>query len=150
MKYNDLLGKETYLFGNLFYLANKLQVVIDQDFAQYDLTTKQWYLMIVLGEFFKTPPTLKVLASKMGTSHQNAKQLALKLEKKGFLTLKKDSSDGRALRVEMTSYCQSFWEKRSEIDVNFFEKLFKDFSLDEVDQLFVLLKKLTCSVENLD
>ncbi|MCS4517459.1 hypothetical protein JTS93_20945 [Clostridium botulinum] len=37
-----------------------------------------------INEFFKEPPTLSELALEIGTSHQNAKQIAIKLEEKDF------------------------------------------------------------------
>ena len=146
----SLIKKETYIFGNLFYLANKFQAIMDKDFARHGLTTKQWFLMAVLGEFFDSPPTLKMLAKRMGSSHQNVKQIALKLESKGFIKLSKDSEDKRAVRVEMTEFCDAYWTNRAEGDLEFFKNLFETFEEAEVHQLFELLDKLTRAVDGLD
>lgn len=87
------------VFGSLFSLVTRLEVMGNsQDFLG-ELTTKQWYLLIHLITFFSEPPTLSALAAEMDTSHQNAKAIALKLQEKGFLELVKDKNDKRALRV---------------------------------------------------
>lgn len=47
----------------------------------------------------------------MGSSHQNVKQILLKLEKKGFVTIIVDKNDKRKQRIELTDYCRDFCEK---------------------------------------
>ena len=47
----------------------------------------------------------------MGSSHQNVKQILLKLEKKGFVSISVDEQDKRKQRIELTDYCQEFCEK---------------------------------------
>ena len=87
------------VFGSLFSLVTRLEVMGNsQDFLG-ELTTKQWYLLIHLISFFREPPTLSALAAEMDTSHQNAKAIALKLQEKGYLELVKDKKDKRTLRV---------------------------------------------------
>ena len=87
------------VFGSLFSLVTRLEVMGNsQDFLG-ELTTKQWYLLIHLITFFREPPTLSALAAEMHTSHQNAKAIALKLQEKGYLELVKDKKDKRTLRV---------------------------------------------------
>ena len=87
------------VFGSLFSLVTRLEVMGNsQDFLG-ELTTKQWYLLIHLITFFREPPTLSALAAEKDTSHQNAKAIALKLQEKGYLELVKDKKDKRTLRV---------------------------------------------------
>ena len=47
----------------------------------------------------------------MGSSHQNVKQILLKLEKKGFITFETDENDKRKQRIYVTEACQNFCEK---------------------------------------
>lgn len=145
----EIVGKQKYIFGSIFYLRNKLQIIIDKGLASDGITTKQWFLMAVMGEFFDTPPTLKELAEAMGSSHQNVKQIALKLEKKGFLQMEKDQQDGRAIRIRLTDKCDAFWANRQEEDTRFFVELYREFSEEEIIALYLGLKKLTSKVEAL-
>ncbi|RSK25968.1 MarR family transcriptional regulator [Bacillus sp. HMF5848] len=145
----NLLEKEASIFGSVFLLANKLQALIDQDFAKYGLTAKQWFLMAVLGKFFSESATISQLASVMGSSHQNVKQLALKLEKGGWVRMEKDKHDKRITRVSLTIQTEQFWEGRQHNDVKFFNELFANFTESEIDGLFTGLEKLHRAVSQL-
>lgn len=72
---------EYLLFGALLAYGNRLQALGDGFYRE--VTTKQWFLLACL-ELFEAPPTLGELADAMGCSHQNTKQLALKLAAKQY------------------------------------------------------------------
>lgn len=144
------MHKQRYIFGSIFLLANKLQVIIDRGLAGYGITAKQWFLMAVLDEFFSQPPTLSELAEAMGSSHQNVKQIALKLEQKGFLAMERDREDGRAMRIRLTERCYQIWENRQEQDQTFFRELFQDISPEELRIFHDGVKKLSDKVRELE
>ncbi len=89
------------VFGLLFLVGTRLEAIGDSDQCLGELTTKQWFMLLSLRTFFESPPTLSQLAEAMGTSRQNAKAIAEKLAKKGFIALRRDARDARALRVEV-------------------------------------------------
>ena len=86
----------------------------------------------------------------MGSSRQNVKQLALKLEEKGFLNIQKDKQDARALRLKLTEKSRTFWIERQNQDEKYLENLFKDFSKEEIDTIFKGFEKLFAKIEELD
>ncbi len=137
------IDKEKYIFGSIFLLANRLQVIGDQYLGRDDMTTKQWLLQVMISQFGDNPPTLSEVAELMGNSRQNVKQLALKLEEKGFLTIQKDEQDARALRLKQTEKSRLFWESRNKQDDEYIENLFKDFSTEEIDIIFKGFAKLS-------
>lgn len=129
----DAIDKQKYIFGSIFLLSNRLQVIGDQYLGRDDTTTKQWFLQVMISQFGDNPPTLSEVAELMGSSRQNVKQLALKLAEKGFLTIQKDEQDARALRLKQTDKSQVFWERRKKQDDEYIEDLFKDFSAEEIN-----------------
>ena len=131
----DIYEKQRFVFGSLFLLANRLQVVGDQYLAKDDMTTKQWFLSVVISQFRDHAPTLSEVAELMGSSRQNVKQLALKLAEKEFLTIEKDAKDARALRLVLTEKSQHFWDGRQEQDDRFIRELFRDIGGEEMDAL---------------
>ncbi|HYF75040.1 MAG TPA: hypothetical protein VD757_00520 [Candidatus Nitrosocosmicus sp.] len=143
------LNKRKHIFGSIFLLANRLQVVGDQYLGRDDITTKQWFLHVMISQFGDNPPTLSTVAELMGSSRQNVKQLALKLEEKGFLTIQKDEQDARALRLKETDKSRVFWEKRKKQDDEYIEDLFKDLSPEEIDIILKGFGKLFKKVEKL-
>lgn len=143
----DKVDKQKYIFGSIFLLANKLQVIGDQYLGRDGITTKQWFLSAMISQFRDNPPTLSEVAELMGSSRQNVKQLALKLEEKEFLKIDKDEQDARAVRLKLTDKCVDFWEKREKQDDEFIEDLFKDFNEEELDTICKGFNKLFEKVE---
>ena len=144
------IDKEKYIFGSIFLLANRLQVIGDQYLGRDDMTTKQWLLQVMISRFGGSPPTLSEVAELMCNSRQNVKQLALKLEEKGFLIIQKDEQDARALRLKQTEKSRLFWESRNKQDDEYIENLFKDFSAEEIDIMFKGVTKLSEKIEILE
>ncbi|KJS85275.1 MAG: hypothetical protein JM58_08840 [Peptococcaceae bacterium BICA1-8] len=142
MDNNDNLEKQKYIFGSIFLLSNKLQVIMDRDLASYDLTAKQWFLTAIMEEFFKSPPTLSELAEAMGSTHQNVKQIALKLQNKNLLEMQKDEEDRRATRLKLTEKSYAFWEKRQEQSKDLLKEFFEDLSEEELNIMCYGLNKL--------
>ncbi len=127
----DNIDKRYHVFGMLFLLSNKLEALGNNFLGE--LTTKQWFFMLILMNFFKEPPTLSELALEMGTSHQNAKQIAIKLEEKGFLVVKKDTKDKRVLRLTPTNKIEKYVKLRKDKDHFFIEKFFNVLTKEEVN-----------------
>jgi DNA-binding MarR family transcriptional regulator len=55
-------------------------------------------------------------ARLLGMSHQNVKQLAVALERKGFLGIVPDEKDARSKRMQTTKKHRKFWAKRNPED----------------------------------
>lgn len=150
IKKTDILDKQKFIFGSIFILANKLQVLGDQYFAENDMTVKQWLLTVMILQFHDEPPTLSEVAELMGSSHQNVKQIALKLEKKGFLNIEKDDQDARAIRLRLTEKSYSFWEKRADRDEQYVIELFKDLNEEETNAMHSGIEKLSKKIEKIN
>lgn len=142
MESADIRAQKQFLFGNFFILANQLQVICDRMFNGYGLTTKQWLLTVVIEKFGDTPPTLNEVSEVMGSSHQNVKQIALKLQEKEFLRIEKDTEDNRAIRLKLTEKSDAFWQNRQSEDERFVTNLFADLSTEEVEIMLRGINKL--------
>ena len=145
----DNFDKQRFIFGSLFLLANKLQVIGDQFLGEDDMTTKQWFLTVLISQFEDGAPTLSEVAELMGSSRQNVKQLALKLQEKDFLRIEKDENDARATKLKLTEKSRAFWDKRQDKDNEFIRDLFRAFNENEIDILFNSFNKLLEKVEKM-
>lgn len=141
----DNIDKRYHIFGMLFLLSNKLEALGNNFLGE--LTTKQWFFMLILMNFFKEPPTLSELALEMGTSHQNAKQIAIKLEKKGFLVVNKDIKDKRVLRLTPTNKIREYVKLREDKDHFFIEKFFNVLTKEEVKSIYESFTKLLDNIQ---
>jgi DNA-binding MarR family transcriptional regulator len=136
------------LFAHIFMLSNKLQTIGDSFFKE--VSTKQWFVLLVLNVMKEYSPTLNELSEVVGSSHQNVKQLVLKLEQKGYVELSKDETDQRRLRIKTTPKCLAFadaYEKKSEA---FMENLFAGQQKEELDITVKVLATMKESLERME
>lgn len=118
-----------FLLGLLSAFENRFQAIADN--TMKEISWKQFFSVICIN-LCKTPPTVKELAEIMGSSHQNVKQILLKLEKKGFVTLTVDENDKRKQRIEITDYCREFCEKNDEMSMALMKKMFAGVSEEQL------------------
>lgn len=141
----DFTGIESsyFLIGLLSAFENRFQAVADS--TMKEISWKQFFAIICIN-MCKEKPTVKELAEIMGSSHQNVKQILLKLEKKGFVSITADESDKRKQRIELTEYCKVFCAKNDDIAMNIMRKMFKGVSNE---QLQVTIQTLIHIEDNL-
>ncbi|MBQ4522073.1 MAG: MarR family transcriptional regulator [Lachnospiraceae bacterium] len=127
----DFTGIELsyFLLGLLSAFENRFQALADN--AMKEVSWKQFFAIICIN-LCKDAPTLKELAEIMGSSHQNVKQILLKLEKKDFVKITTDENDKRKQRIELTEYCREFCAKNEGMTMNFMKNLFADVSQEQL------------------
>lgn len=123
----DFTGIEAsyFLLGLLSAFNNRFQAIADK--TMVEISWKQFFAIICIN-LCKEKPTLKELAEIMGSSHQNVKQILLKLEKKGFVKIVIDEKDKRKQRIELTEYCMEFCQKNDEMSSQIVKKMFEGIS----------------------
>lgn len=146
----EMMDNLQYLFGSIFVISNRVDALLQREFNEFDITTKQWFLSIVIDNLFDNPPTIKEAAAEMGSSHQNVKQIALKLEQKGLLILEKDKEDGRVTRLKLTENGRDFWIKIKEEGTAFTKELFNNIDKDELEVVRRVIKKILLNINKLD
>lgn len=91
------------LYWALFVLVQHLSRRMDERLRMLGLTSRQWLLLAVIQRWFANEsPTLTDTAARYGTSRQNVKQIALALERHGWLRIQPDANDHRASRLALT------------------------------------------------
>ncbi|AGK96987.1 MarR family winged helix-turn-helix transcriptional regulator [Clostridium pasteurianum] len=145
----ELMTDQQYLFGAIFVAANRMDTLLGREFKKFDITTKQWFLSIIIDNLFDKPPTIKEVAREMGSSHQNVKQVALKLEQKGLLILERDKRDSRAIRLKLSKASFDFWKKLEGEGDNFTQALFKDINKDEIEVARKVMQKMLLNISQL-
>lgn len=135
----DELHEKAYIFGTIFTLSNRLQVLGDE--FDKNITTKQWLFIIGVSKF-EEPPTISEVASHIGYSRQNAKRIAAALHERGYVTISKDKNDARALRIGLTPKCREYFKKRDKREIEFLEKIFAGFDAELTHGVYKGLIKL--------
>ena len=146
----EKMSDRQYLFGVIFIVANRVDTMLEREFKRFGITTKQWFLSVIIENLFDKPPTMKEVAKEMGSSHQNVKQVALKLEQKGLLILQKDKRDARVTRLKLSESSYDFWKMIKEEGTMFTETLFKDIDKDELAIARRVMEKMLLSINKMD
>jgi len=130
----------TQTFATLFSLSNKLQIQGDRYLGT--LTSRQLMTMIAILHLPNDQTSLNAIAQKRGTTKQNVKQLVMVLEKKNLIAMKSSEKDRRAYTIEITELGKEVLIQSNERGMSFFAEIFKDFSIDELETFWSLMKKL--------
>ncbi|MFZ2257683.1 MAG: MarR family transcriptional regulator [Clostridiaceae bacterium] len=146
----ESLKDRKFVFGSIQIVANKMDTLLERDLKEYDITFKQWFLTIVVENSFDSPPTIKETAKAMGTSHQNVKQIALKLEQKGLIALEKDKKDARVTRIRLTDLNFKLTERLQTKAAFFTENLFLGITEDEMAKARIVLYKMMSNLAKLE
>lgn len=127
----DFTGIELsyFLLGLLSAFDNRFQAMADK--TMEELSWKQFFTIICIN-LCKGDPSIKELAEILGSSHQNVKQILLKLEKKGFVNIYADAKDRRRQRIELTNYCKEFCKKNDEMSKQIMTKMFEGVSQEQL------------------
>lgn len=115
------IPSDYYLIGLLSAFENRFQAVADN--LMKEISWKQFFAIICINMCIE-PPTLKELSDVLGSSHQNVKQILLKLEKKGFIAFEQDETDKRKQRIVLTTTCRKFCERNDEMSQGIMGRMF--------------------------
>lgn len=142
------LSSMQQIYGLIFSLSNKLQIIGDERLEKSNLTTKQFMMIVALLHIENEEVTVNNIAKKLGTSKQNTAILVKSLEKKGFLKSQTSLTDKRALNIELTELGKEETAVVSERFAYFLLDIFSKFELEELQILKKLISKLY--YENID
>jgi DNA-binding MarR family transcriptional regulator len=138
----DSLIDRKYVFGSVMIVANMMDTQLERQLKEHGITAKQWFLTAVIENSFDQPPTLKEAAHAMGSSHQNVKQLALKLQEKGMVILEKDAKDARVTRIRLTEQTEAFKETIQSKSGAFTRELFNGVDGEDMAKARMVLKTM--------
>ena len=120
MDFSDI-PSNYYLLGLLSAFENRFQAMADKMMGE--ISWKQFFAIICI-QMCKEAPTINDLSDVLGSSHQNVKQILLKLEAKGFVAFKTDAKDKRKQRIVLTKKCMNFCAKNDDVGKDVMEKMF--------------------------
>ncbi|EGT4206216.1 TPA: MarR family transcriptional regulator [Clostridioides difficile] len=143
MDYSNEL-KELFLmnqtYATLFTLTNKIQIEGDKYFGI--LTSRQYMTILSILHLPEEETTLNNIARKMGTSKQNINRLVANLEKNGYVDVIPSPHDKRAINIKVTDLGKKVMVTCSRTGINFMADVFHEFTKDELETLWSLLKKM--------
>lgn len=156
MNFNEVMQHENvdfsqteasyFLLGLLSAFDNRFQAVADKMIGE--ISWKQFFAIICIN-LCKESPTIKELAGILGSSHQNVKQILLKLERKGFVEISTDLNDKRKQRVQLTKKCLDFCNANDEKSGRAVELMFKGISKEQLGITIQTIMQMEDNLKNL-
>ena len=135
----DGIPSSYYLLGLVSAFENRFQAMADN--VMKEISWKQFFAVICIN-MCKEPPTLKELSDILGSSHQNVKQILIKLQNKGFIEFKTDEEDKRKQRIVLTKKCMNFCEKNNDMSIQIMAKMFDGISEKDIQTTIKTITKI--------
>lgn len=136
-----------YLLGIMSAFENRFQAMADAQMKE--ISWKQFYLIICIS-LCKEDPTLNQIADMVGSSHQNVKQILIKLVERGFVEIYADSEDKRKHRIRLTEHCKEFCTKNNyETDV-IMEKMFAGITEEQIQTTIKTIEAIEKNMNGLE
>lgn len=141
--FNPALGStpSIQLFRIITTLASHLRTRMDQRLAEIGLTTQQAAVLSII-EAADEPPTLGQVATLLGSTHQNSRQIVNALERKGFLEVTVDAVDRRVRRLHLGPDVKTLFAQRNPSDHREVGQWLAVLSEDEQRQAVGLLHRV--------
>ncbi|MHC1604586.1 MAG: MarR family winged helix-turn-helix transcriptional regulator [Candidatus Methanofastidiosia archaeon] len=147
---DDVTKRKVFdIFGNMFFLTHRLEYIVDKELKKDNLTAKQWQVIGIIENLFEYPPAINEVADKLSTTHQNVKQIANQLERKGFITIKRDEKDKRILRLKTTEKNRRYWDLKAEEHGKIVLSLFDSLGKEEINRFYALVEKLSANINKI-
>ena len=133
------MGRSFFMIGLMNRFNNQFQALADATFEE--LSWKQVFFLNCVT-LFGEPPSIKDVADLVGCSHQNAKQILLKLEKSGFVTMEQDVNDRRRQRIKVTHKAEAFRKEFDEPSRCVMERIFAGVGAEELETTIRVITQL--------
>lgn len=130
---------QPYLLGLFSAFDNKYQAVAERFFKK--ITWKQFFAIICIN-LCPDSPTINKLSELMGSSHQNIKQILIKLEKINFVKIIQDSKDKRKQIVILTPECRVFCKENDVASQQIIMKIFANIDEDSLRTTIQTISKM--------
>jgi DNA-binding MarR family transcriptional regulator len=128
------------VLGTLFAVTNKIQMRGDKYLK--DLSVRQMKAMGAIIHLPAGKATINNIARFMGTTKQSAKQIVDIMAKKQYLSTSPSERDKRAVNVAITPQGEQIIRTCSERNNEFVADIFQEFTTEDLETLWALLKKL--------
>ena len=138
-----------YLLGRISAFESRHQAGVDAFYKNKDITWKQFFAVTCI-RLCEGDPTISELSEIMGSSHQNVKQLLLKLEKRGFVELTADPEDRRKQRIRLTRACRNFCKTNASTSDDLRSEIFEGISNKSIMETIKVIDRMEENLKKME
>lgn len=138
-------GKKSVVFFAAFVVTNLIETIYNA--GMEGLTLKQLMLMILVS--ISEGETLTRYGAVLGSSRQNIKNLAKELEKKSFVSIRRNENDRRACGLYLTDKAKKHFKDTDDYYTDQIRNLFSEFTEEEIELMFEFAPKFLTGVQRM-
>jgi DNA-binding MarR family transcriptional regulator len=131
------------------YLLKRAELAVrgcvEMAFRDVSLTPNQYFILLLVKTGEATSGA--ELARSMGVLPQSMTELIAPLEKRGAIVRRRDSRNGRILRIELAAAGEKLFEQATALAMRLEQELLDDFDSGAIDGLRTTLTALIASAE---
>lgn len=139
-------GKKSVVFFAAFVVTNLIETIYNA--GMEGLTLKQLMLMILVS--ISEGETLTRYGAVLGSSRQNIKNLAKELEKKSFVSIRRNENDRRACGLYLTGKAKKHFKDTDDYYTDQIRNLFSEFTEEEIELMFEFAPKFLTGVQRME
>lgn len=128
------------IYITIFSLTNKLQIKGDGYYEH--LTSRQVMTLVAILHLPENETTINNIARILGTTKQSMKRVLSIIENKGYIISVPSQLDKRAINIKITEMGKQIIKECGENSIRFLADISKKLSMEEMEMLWTLLKKL--------
>lgn len=137
-----------YIFGSIFLMSNKLQVLGDSYLEE--ITLKQWFLLMMIHNIGREKPSVTDVAFFIGSTRQNVRKMLNVLENKGYVEISVNPKDKRNLTVSLTAQTYQFFADFDERGEAFLQQLFHGINPRLLESTRVSFEEMFTNMEKME
>ncbi len=139
-------GKKSVLFFSFFVVTNRIETIYNAGVEE--LTLKQLMLLILVS--ISEGETFTRYGEIMGSSRQNIKALAKALEKKSFVSIKRNKNDRRAYGIFLTPKTVKHFKDSDDYYTKQILNLFSEFTEEEINLFYAFIPRLFTGIQKME
>ena len=139
------MDNQSNILHSMYTIAYILKKGFTEFVSDYDLTEMEAKFLFRIGsKKQKTCDLIDFFQKHKSTIRQKTRAL----EEKGFITIECGKDDKRERLVNLTKKGEDFYSNIKDIKDQYHKNIFKKFTKDEEQELYILLNKLEITKEN--
>lgn len=146
-KSNNIIETEQHYFllASLGAFANQFETEIGK--CLVEITWKQYCFLNEIRRFDHAP-SIAELAESLGTSHQNTKEILLKLKQKNLVILTYEDNNKKRQRIKLTEICNESFKVFDEKVTGLINNALQGISPEQVQATLDTINQIRMNVEN--
>jgi len=145
MEISKKLDLSRYTPALITFLVNKMSMVSTQIYSElFNISVTEWRIVSLLA--VEQPIVAKRISEVIGFDKATVSRSINRLEKEGYLALRPDENDRRAIFIQLTEKGVNLHNQVIDIALDREQKMLEPLTASEIEQFIQILNKLNQNI----